>query len=263
MAKLIYSPNEGFSLYESERDKTLHDPKAYISRERRCGFFEFPKHDTKRAEFILALFGVNLESVTQREDVGKYGSHAYVVSDKVNPYIIRVNWAWFVYFGEDKPIPRSKAVKTETKHWKQWHNPYEPKKKELETYYYVEVADTTKLYKFSGMHYNFTQGERLEEFNRKDFTTERDTYDFIARLDYTDEVFDRKVKEKAEKARMEREEAERRRREKEERKGMEGFCDQCGEKAELRTDPFQSEMHGRWVRRWLCRGCYESVLGDI
>ena len=45
---------------------------------------------------------------------------------------------------------------------------------------------------------------------------------------------------------------------------IEYTCEMCGsEDAELLVDPFEEDMNGIIVMRWLCSSCYNSIAGDI
>lgn len=52
-------------------------------------------------------------------------------------------------------------------------------------------------------------------------------------------------------------------RELEERKKTPGYCENCGEPASLVVDPYEEDMYGVKIHKWLCPRCFDSYAGDI
>lgn len=262
MAKLMYSPHDGiFSLKENDRDEALNDPGSLFNSGRFCCFF-LPERNIDQENRLLSLFGVS--KVEGRKKDGS-GFDKYIISENTNPYVMKINWRCVVYFGEDMPVVKSKTVRTKTKHYQLWTGNTIYKKPEPETYFYVEVKEKDKLFFFYSCHYDFSRGERLVEFNEKKdciYCYNRENFDYIAKLDYPDDLFKKKLSEKIEKEEKEREETRKRAEEKQLKMQTDGFCDLCGEPAEFVADPFQHE-YGRVIMRWLCTDCYNNILGDI
>lgn len=261
MAKLIYFKSlRSFMLVESDRDKVLHSPKHSLFESRDCGFSQ--PQVTGQNERLLKMFGVdNIENCDSA--VYKYLDCA-ILSNDVNPYVMVINRRCVVYFGDDIPKVKSKTVKIKTKHYQRWTGNTIYKENKPETYFYVDVKEEGKLFFFFAANYDFINGERLIEFNEsKLYLLNQVTYDYIARLDYTDELFNQKLSEKIKKEKEKFEEERKRIEEIERLKQTDGYCDHCGAPAKYVVNPYQKEINNAIVLEWLCDSCYNSCLGDI
>lgn len=270
MGKLIYNPEDSsFLLLENDRDKGL-SINDHFNKRKYCYFSR--SKNIKQDYRLLSLFGIDDTNLSSCEHVNKdeyWEDRCLIIADNVNPYIMKINWRCVVYFGEDMPKIKSKTVKTKTKHYMQWTGNTIYKEPKLETYYYVEVEDEDKLFFFFACGYDFYNGERLIEFNEKNiehsyYYHNRENFDYIARLDYTDERYNELVKEKILCDKKKKEEERKRFDELEKRKKTPGYCSVCGcEHASYIADPFDCEMNNIITMRWLCSSCYNDLLGDI
>lgn len=74
-----------------------------------------------------------------------------VISDDINPWIMRLNNRLVVYFGADKPVIKAKTVTNCTQHFKYWTSiQYKLHKPEL--YHYAEVKEHDRLFIFSNSY---------------------------------------------------------------------------------------------------------------
>lgn len=240
MATLIFDSNSELLYLEiSDREKGLvnNDSMFYAN----CLFHDHSDNNIETHK-VLDMFN---------KTVDKYPSKTIIV-ENVNPWIMYINYNLVVYFGEDKPVIKSKTIKTCTPSYKKWTG-YNWKQNKPETYYYADVKEPHKLFIF-GNTYKFKYREDVENIEGQ----------YITKFDMSDEVYKQKVSEKIKK---EKEELDRKRKylaEVEERKHTSGYCQFCGEpNAMFVPDPFQADMNGNYTPVWICPYCYESHLGDI
>lgn len=240
MATLIYDSNSELLYLEiSDREKGLvnNDSKFYIN----CLFHDHSDNNIDTHK-ILDMFN---------KSVDKYPSKT-IIAENINPWIMCINWNLVVYFGEDKPVIKSKTIKTCTSSYKKWTR-YNWKQNKLETYYYANVKEPHKLFIF-GNTYRFNYREDVENIEGQ----------YITKFDMSDKVYKQKVSEKIKK---EKEELQRRiqyQKELEEQKHTPGYCSYCGAAGALFTpNPYNVDMNGDYTPVWICSHCYESYLGDI
>lgn len=248
MATLKYSPNAGLlSLESSTKEDTIYG-KGLFSK--RCCLFHdhsVGKIDTTN---ILEMFGVSVTDI---------GWESQTVVEDINPYICWINHKLVVYFGEDKPVIKSKSVKSCTPGYKKWTGYNWKNPKEIETYYYVEVKESDKLFIF-GNTYHF---DDMTNVNRHE-TLEVIDDQYICKFDMTTEEWEKKMAVKVQKDKEEKKRREEWVAELERRKNTPGFCSRCGsEHATFTVNPFNAEMNGDYTPVWLCDMCYDSLLGDI
>lgn len=197
-----------------------------------------------------------LTSITSTSDTVKLKEG--IAFNGLDPWLcFAENHMLVMYFGDDKPVRKTKVVRSETLHKRYWarHDKWFAEGKETE-YSYWDVKDKSKLFLGGigidgdmGMCWGFPE-MNLERFNT--FRTylgclEIEPFKASQEYDFTEE-------EKIEIYRKEEEEKERKRKEAEElerRKNTAGYCCRCGaEHAEL--IPFLDE--------WLCRDCFYDIL---
>lgn len=249
MATLKYSPTGGILSLESSPKEDVIYGKSIISRKRCCLFHDHTndKSDTKK---VLEMFDAH---VTDK------GWEAQTVVENINPYICYLNHNLVVYFGEDKPVLKSKSVKSCTPGYKKWTGWNWKNPKEKETYYYVEVNEPEKLFIF-GNTYHF---DSMTEENKHE-TLEVVNEQYVCRYDMTQEEWEKHMQVKIQKDKEEKKRREEWAAELERRKQTPGYCSCCGaENAHLTVDPYYAEMEGDYTPVWLCHWCYESHLGDI
>lgn len=172
-----------------------------------------------------------------------------------------------MYFGKDKPVRKQKTVKSLTKHRRMWEhtNMWFKDTDKPHTYNYWSVKEPSLMLICScSLHY---MEQLFPELTYKlQYYVDRQELILNEPFKCSDE-YDYSEEEKAEiiKKENEKKEAERKRLEEiERRKELPGYCDICGcEHADYVQDPYQYEMNGYIVHRWLCRHCYSDLLGDI
>lgn len=250
--------DDGFDMIEEQREgymRELHD----------CMLLHFREKPTDPYH-LKYLWNYH----TTPEEVYKF--FGYDIHDLKGPiYIENVDpWLCFtednelvLYFGEDKPVLKTKSSKIFTKHAKIWarHCTWTSGVNE---YKYWDVKDKSKLL-FCGQS---TINRVFPEFDWKNI----DPYGKCIRYielgvfrasdpyDYSDE-------EKAEILRKKAEAEERHRQyleELERRKNTPGYCCRCGcEGASYVEDPYDADIYGVSNYRWLCSRCYDDIAGDI
>lgn len=262
MAVLQYKKNQYDSILyicESDRDRLIHADHWFDNRQ--AAFFSNEKDDSIQISNLLTVLGISDLSACE-----KVNDDTYILAKNINPYIMKINWKSFLYFGDDMPIVKSKTVKNKTKHYMFWNDCYGYKENKPETYFYVKVKHPEKLFSFYSCFYDFVKGERILEFNEKPNSGIRKEayFDYIAKMDYSDEVYQKLISEKIKKELEERNRREEYARIKEEHKRTPGYCSCCGaEHAHLTVNPFNVEYYNDFTPVWLCNMCYESYLGDI
>lgn len=243
MAKLVLSEYGRLSIRVSDDERKVYDEK-YDYNVRHCAIWGDYR------DRILEYFGYDTSAPNPKEDI--------IIADNINPFICRINYNLVVYFGDDTPILKGKMIKTKTPHFVEWtHEDY--KRKEYETYYFVQVQHPEKMfivnrYKYD---YEFDYWKGAEEV----FVN---LNQYICRFDMSKDELKKRL---ADKAKAER---ERKRKEKERERKLEilketpGYCCRCGAAhAELCVNPFEEEMNGIIVHEWLCADCYNDIAGDI
>lgn len=254
------------------KNKNLYDAVQREGYMRRVTYTLLFFHSQSEYKFLhnLKTTPDEMKSFFFINDRMEDGSHA-VIRD-IDPWIcFSENGMICLYFGEDKPIRKTKTVKTNTKHKRTWAINQcfiKPDDRTNEnTYNYWYVKDKTKLILCEhSIDKTMNLFPKLE-YKYKSFVTDdisilykNEPFKCSDEYDYTEE-------EKQEIIRKEKEaEEERQRRlaELERRKETPGFCSCCGsEHASYVLDPFQLEINGIHEMRWLCDFCYESIAGDI
>lgn len=152
MAKLIYIPSlQNFLLTESDRDKELGFRNDIL-----C-MFSNVEGSIRQDYRLFDLFGIddkNLSSCKRVEGKDYWDKESLIISESVNPYVIRINGRCVVYFGDDIPKVKSKAVKTKTRHYRLWTGNTK-KDGNPATYYYVYVKEKGKLFFYTYCYYDF------------------------------------------------------------------------------------------------------------
>ena len=195
------------------------------------------------------------------------GMRDHIIIDNIDPWIgFTEDNDLFLYFGEDKPVLKTKTSKILTKHAKIWgrHSKWYKEGKDHVEYKYWDVKDKSKLL-FCGE----SSIERVfPEFDWRNI----DPYGkCISRIDIgvfrASDPYDYSDEEKAEILRKKAEEEERKRKyleELERRKNTPGFCSRCGaEHAGYVPNPYYRDMYGDIHYEWLCDDCYNDIAGDI
>lgn len=249
MATLSFSPNAGLLFLDNDtREKTL-DKGLFSNRD--CLFHDHTcgKSDTQK---ILEMFGK-----PEVFDV-KFGDSITVV-EHINPYMCLINYKLVIYFGEDKPILKSKCVKSCTTGYKKWTGYNWKNPKEKEKYYYLDVKEPEKIFIFGNTYH----------FDGSNFTSKHETIEvvdgqYITKFDMSNQDWTKAMQLKIENDRQEKIRQEEYQRELERRKSTPGYCSRCGaEHAQYTVDPFDAEMNGNYTQVWLCGDCYDDLLGDI
>lgn len=195
------------------------------------------------------------------------GMRDHIIIDGIDPWIgFTEDNDLFLYFGEDKPIRKTKTSKNLTPHAKIWgrHSKWFKEGREPVEYEYWDVKDKSKLL-FCG---ESTINRVFPEFDWANI----DPYGkCIRRIDIgvfrASDPYDYSDEEKAEILRKKAEDEERKRKYQEElekRKHTPGYCECCGEEgASYVEDPYDADINGVSNYRWLCGRCYENIAGDI
>lgn len=248
MAILKYSPTGGLISIVSSSKEDIINGKGMFSK--RCCLLHDRTKDHSDTKKIIEMFGA---------EVTDQGWESQVVAEDVNPYICSLNYVLAVYFGEDKPVLKSKTVKSCTPGYKKWTGYDWKNPQEKETYYYVEVKEPEKLFIF-GNTYHFD----ICTIENKHETLEVDGNQYICRYDMPEEIWKEHMAEVVKKDLAEKKRKEEWRTELERRKRTAGYCSCCGaEHASFTVNPFYAEMNGDYTPVWLCSSCYDSYLGDI
>lgn len=248
MATLKYSPNgELLTLVSSPKEDTIFGKQLFS--ERICILHDMSdkKSDTQK---ILGMFDVHVDNNTLKQQV---------VAEYINPYVCLINYKLVVYFGEDKPILKSKSIKSCTSEFKRWTGYNWKNPKEKETYYYLQVNEPDKMFIF-GNTYKFNN---MSEEKRHE-TLEVVGKQYICKYDMSQEEWEKHMAEKVKKDLEEMKRREEWEEELQRRKETPGYCSHCGaEHAHLTVDPYNAEIYEDYTPVWLCSYCYESLLGDI
>ena len=250
MAKLVYDAyTQILTLTESDRDRKLRngDSKLGIGMGYRYCIFHDHHDNRQNTTDILKMFN---KVITD-----KYGKIDIDVD--VNPWLISLNHNLVVYFGEDKPVIKTKTIKSCTPSYKKWtgYNWKDPKKPE--TYYYAEVKNPDKLFIF-GNTYRFPCHEGVE-------TIDEEHYVYMTKFDLSDEVYEQKMKEKVQKDIEEKKRRDEYLVELDRRRHTPGYCEYCGSEYDViyTPNPFDVEMNDDYTMHYMCHRCYEGALGDI
>lgn len=249
MATLKYSPNVQCLFLENDTRELCFYKGLFSSRDCILHDRSWNKSLTRQ---ILDMFGKS-EICKERFFEDK------TIAENVNPYICLINYNLVVYFGEDKPILKSKSVKSCTDGYKTWtlNNWKNPQKKE--TYYYLDVKESDKLFIF-GNTYDF---EIMSNENKQE-TLEVVDGQYICKFDMSNEQWEKQMQVKIQKDIEEKKRREEEAAERERRKNTPGYCSCCGsENAMFTVNPYNADMYGDYTQIWLCDNCYDSLLGDI
>lgn len=195
------------------------------------------------------------------------GMQDHIIIDNIDPWICYTEDNDLVlYFGDDKPILKTKISKILSKHAKIWgrHTKWFKEGKEPVEYQYWDVKDKSKL-----LFCSVSTIERV--FPEYDWSNIDPYGKCISRInlgvfrcsdpyDYSNEEKEEILKKKAEEEERKRKYME----ELEKRKHTPGYCECCGEEgAEYIPDPYDYDMYNVINYRWLCGKCYNSIAGDI
>ena len=247
MATLSFSPSVQILFLDNDaREKTLG-----LFSNRDCLFHDhtWDKIDTQK---ILKMFG------KQEVFDAKFGDNI-TVAEHVNPYVCLINHKLVVYFGDDKPVLKSKSVKSCTSGYKKWTGHIWKNPTKEEKYYYLNVKKPEKIFIFWNS-YHFDGGN----FTSKHETIEIVDGQYITKFDMCNEDWSKAMQIKIENDRQEKIRQENYQYELEQNKHTPGYCSCCGDAhAHLIVDPFNVEMNGDYTPVWLCDSCYERYFGDI
>lgn len=172
-----------------------------------------------------------------------------------------------LYFGEDKPIRKTKTYEKVSKHVRFWQNNFKwgDKKRYGNEYYYWDVKDKNKLIVcgFSTLVRTFPEFIDQTNSNAVPYTvdlTKVEPFKATEPYEYSKEHIERILKQKEEEARKQAEyEAELER-----RKNTPGYCCRCGcEGADYVANPYDHDINNCIHMEWLCSDCYNDIAGDI
>lgn len=244
------------------RDEAIKEKYGYKNRMRENYMKEsYPAllHFSYESEYSFLKDG-HTTPIEMRTFFGIDDTKREFLIDGVNPWLcFTENGDLVLYFGEDKPILKTKTVKGRTRHrrfWQKSNNWFVGES----TYYYWKVNDKTKLLICSTSIMKGCFPElKTNEFGVVN-TIENGVFRCSDEYDYTEdekrEIRTKQIQEEQRK-RAEKEELER-------RKNTDGFCSCCGsEHASLVTNPFEYDVNGRVVYQWLCPSCYNDIVWDI
>ena len=251
--------DDGFSMVEEQREgymRELHDAMLLHFRYKPEDPWYIKHiwdyHTTP--EEVYKFFGYDIHNL----------KNGPIYIENVDPWIcFTENNDLVLYFGEDKPVLKTKTSKISTKHVKIWAKCIVGGKEKYE-YKYWDVKDKSKLL-FCGQSII----ERV--FPEFDWSNVYPYGNCIKRIDLgvfrASDPYDYSDEEKAEILRKRAEAEERRRqyeKELEKRKHTPGYCCRCGcEGASYVRNPYYWDMCGESYYEWLCDSCYEDIAGDI
>ena len=254
--------DDGFSMVEEQREgymRELHDVMLLHFREKPEEPYDikyiWDYHTTP--EEVYKFFGYDIHNLKNEP----------IYIENVDPWLCFTQDNDLVlYFGEDKPILKTKTTKIFTKHAKIWgiHSKWFKEGKDPVEYKYWDVKDKSKLL-FCGQ----STIERI--FPEFDWANIDPYGNCTRRIDLgvfrASDPYDYSDEEKQEILRKRAEEEERKRKYEEElerRKNTPGFCSRCGaEHAGYVPNPYYHDMYGDIHYEWLCDRCYEDIAGDI
>ena len=252
---------DGFSMVEEQREgymRELHDCMLLHFREKPIDQWQIKHiwnyHTTP--EEVYKFFGYDIHNLKNEP----------IYIENVDPWLcFTQDNVLVLYFGEDKPILKTKTTKIFTKHAKIWANHLIFKEnKGVYEYKYWDVKDKSKLL-FCGQS---SIDCVFPEFDWSNI----DPYGKCIRLIdlgvfRASDTYDYSEDEKQEILRKRAEEEERKRQYKEElykRKHTPGYCCRCGcEGASYVRNPYYWDMYNESHYEWLCNRCYEDIAGDI
>ena len=253
--------DDGFSMVEEQREgymRELHSCMLLHFREKPIDQWQIKHiwnyHTTP--EEVYKFFGYDIHNLKNEP----------IYIENVDPWLcFTQDNVLVLYFGEDKPILKTKSTKIFTKHAKIWANHLIFKEnKGVYEYKYWDVKDKSKLL-FCGQS---TIDCVFPEFDWSNI----DPYGKCIRLIdlgvfRASDPYDYSEDEKQEILRKRVEEEERKRQYKEElykRKHTPGYCCWCGcEGASYVRNPYYWDMYNESHYEWLCDRCYEDIVGDI
>ena len=253
--------DDGFSMVEEQREgymRELHGCMLLHFREKPIDQWQIKHiwdyHTTP--EEVYKFFGYDIHNLKNEP----------IYIENVNPWLcFTQDNVLVLYFGEDKPILKTKTTKIFSKHAKIWANHLIFKEnKGVYEYKYWDVKDKSKLL-FCGQS---SIDCVFPEFDWSNI----DPYGKCIRLIdlgvfRASDPYDYSEDEKQEILRKRAEEEERKRQYKEElykRKHTPGYCCRCGcEGASYVRNPYYWDMYNESHYEWLCDRCYEDIIGDI
>lgn len=253
--------DDGFRMVEEQRKgymRELHDCMLLHFREKPMDQWQIKHiwdyHTTP--EEVYKFFGYDIHNLKNEP----------IYIENVDPWLcFTQDNVLVLYFGEDKPILKTKTTKIFTKHAKIWANHLIFKEnKGVYEYKYWDVKDKSKLL-FCGQ----SSVERV--FPEFDWVNIVPYGKCIRLIDLgvfrASDPYDYSEDEKQEILRKRAEEEERKRQYKEElykRKHTPGYCCRCGcEGALYVRNPYYWDMYNESHYEWLCDRCYEDIVGDI
>lgn len=253
--------DDGFSMVEEQREgymRELHGCMLLHFREKPMDQWQIKHiwnyHTTP--EEVYKFFGYDIHNLKNEP----------IYIENVDPWLCFTQDNDLVlYFGEDKPILKTKTTKIFSKHAKIWANHLIFKEnKGVYEYKYWDVKDKSKLL-FCG------QSSVEQVFPEFDWVNIVPYGKCIRLIDLgvfrASDPYDYSEDEKQEILRKRAEEEERKRQYKEElykRKHTPGYCCRCGcEGASYVRNPYYWDMYNESHYEWLCDRCYEDIVGDI
>ena len=253
--------DDGFSMVEEQREgymRELHSCMLLHFREKPMDQWQIKHiwdyHTTP--EEVYKFFGYDIHNLKNEP----------IYIENVDPWLcFTQDNVLVLYFGEDKPILKTKTTKIFTKHAKIWANHLIFKEnKGVYEYKYWDVKDKSKLL-FCGQT---SVEEVFPEFDWMNIVPYGKRIHFIELGVFrASDSYDYSEDEKQEILRKRAEEEERKRQYKEElykRKHTPGYCCRCGcEGASYVRNPYYWDMYNESHYEWLCDRCYEDIIGDI
>ena len=253
--------DDGFSMVEEQREgymRELHGCMLLHFREKPMDQWQIKHiwnyHTTP--EEVYKFFGYDIHNLKNEP----------IYIENVDPWLcFTQDNVLVLYFGEDKPILKTKTTKIFSKHAKIWANHLIFKEnKGVYEYKYWDVKDKSKLL-FCG------QSSVEQVFPEFDWVNIVPYGKCIRLIDLgvfrASDPYDYSEDEKQEILRKRAEEEERKRQYKEElykRKHTPGYCCRCGcEGASYVRNPYYWDMYNESHYEWLCDRCYEDIIGDI
>lgn len=253
--------DDGFSMVEEQREgymRELHGCMLLHFREKPIDQWQIKHiwdyHTTP--EEVYKFFEYDIHNLKNEP----------IYIENVDPWIcFTENNDLVLYFGEDKPVLKTKTTKIFTKHAKIWANhSIFGENKELYEYKYWDVKDCSKL-----LFCRQSSVERVfPEFNWSNIVPYGKCIRFIELgIFRASDPYDYSDEEKAEilRKRSEEEECQRQyEKELERLKHTPGYCCRCGcEDASYVRNPYYWDMYNESYYEWLCDSCYNDIAGDI
>lgn len=253
--------DDGFSMVEEQREgymRELHGCMLLHFREKPMDQWQIKHiwdyHTTP--EEVYKFFGYNIHNLKNKP----------IYIENVDPWLCFTQDNDLVlYFGEDKPILKTKTTKIFSKHAKIWANHLIFKEnKGVYEYKYWDVKDKSKLL-FCG------QSSVEQVFPEFDWVNIVPYGKCIRLIDLgvfrASDPYDYSEDEKQEILRKRADEEKRRRQYEEELERLKhtpGYCCRCGcEGASYVRNPYYWDMYNESHYEWLCDRCYEDIVGDI